>query len=74
MALLIHGGRDNLVSPVQSERLAARLAAAGCRYFFLRLPWAMHGCDVNFSGPSGQISTYAVERFLAAVFRFRESL
>jgi acetyl esterase/lipase len=65
--LLIHGGRDNLVSPVQSERLAARLAAVGCPHLLLRLPWATHGCDVNFSGPSGQISTFAIERFLAAV-------
>jgi acetyl esterase/lipase len=64
--LLIHGGRDNLVSPVQSERLARRLAAAGCQHFYLNLPWATHGCDVNFSGPSGQISTYTIERFLAA--------
>ncbi len=65
--LLIHGGRDNLVSPVQSERLARRLAAASCQHFYLNLPWATHGCDVNFSGPSGQISTYTIERFLAAV-------
>jgi len=65
--LLIHGGRDNLVSPVQSERLAERLAVAGCQYFYLNLPWATHGCDVNFSGPSGQISTYTIERFLATV-------
>ena len=65
--LLIHGGRDNLVAPVQSERLARRLAAAGCQHFHLNLPWATHGCDINFSGPSGQISTYTIERFLAAV-------
>ena len=65
--LLIHGGQDNLVAPVQSERLAERLAAAGCRHLYLHLPWATHGCDVNFSGPSGQLSTYAIERFLAAV-------
>jgi acetyl esterase/lipase len=65
--LLIHGGRDTLVAPIQSEKLAARLAATGCRHMLLRLPWAEHGCDVNFSGPSGQISTYAIERFLAAV-------
>jgi acetyl esterase/lipase len=65
--LLIHGGRDELVSPIQSERLVARLQAAGRPHCYLRLPWATHGCDINFSGPSGQISTYAVERFLAAV-------
>jgi acetyl esterase/lipase len=65
--LLIHGGRDELVSPRQSERLAERLAQAGRPHMVLRLPWATHGCDFNFSGPSGQISTYAIERFLAAV-------
>jgi acetyl esterase/lipase len=67
--LLIHGGRDTLVAPIQSEMLAARLAEAGCQHMLLRLPWAEHACDVNFSGPSGQLSTYAIERFLAAVTR-----
>jgi acetyl esterase/lipase len=65
--LLIHGGRDELVAPIQSERLAARLQAAGRPHCYLRLPWATHGCDINFSGPSGQVSTYAIERFLAGV-------
>ncbi|MBI4401437.1 MAG: alpha/beta hydrolase [Nitrospirae bacterium] len=65
--LLIHGGRDEFVLPAQSERLAARLAQAGRPHFLLRLPWATHGCDANFSGPCGQLSTYAIERFLAAV-------
>lgn len=65
--LLIHGGRDELVFPAQSERLAARLAQAQRPHYFLRLPWATHGCDVHFSGPCGQISTYVIERFLAAV-------
>lgn len=67
--LLIHGSRDELVSPAQSERLAARLAAAGRPGLLLRLPWATHGCDYRFAGPSGQLSTYAIERFLAAVTR-----
>jgi hypothetical protein len=44
-----------------------QLAQAGAQYLLLRLPWAEHGCDANFSGPSGQISTYTIERFLAAV-------
>jgi acetyl esterase/lipase len=65
--LLIHGESDELVSPAQSRRLAARLADAGRPHLLLQLPWATHGCDAHFSGPSGQLSTYAIERFLAAV-------
>jgi acetyl esterase/lipase len=65
--LLIHGGRDELVSPAQSERLAGVLESAGRQRLLLILPWATHGCDFNFSGPCGQISTFAVERFLARV-------
>ncbi|MCI0696349.1 alpha/beta hydrolase [candidate division KSB1 bacterium] len=65
--LLIHGGRDELVSPRQSERLAERLAEAGVHHFVLRLPWATHAGDFNFSGPFGQISTYAIEHFLIAI-------
>ncbi|MFM8550819.1 MAG: alpha/beta hydrolase fold domain-containing protein [Nitrospiraceae bacterium] len=67
--LLIHGGRDELVNPIHSERLAARLAQAARPVFVLRLPWATHGCDAHLSGPCGQLSTYAVERFLEAVTR-----
>ncbi len=69
--LLIHGGRDELVSVVQSERLSSALDRAGRRHFLLILPWATHACDYNFSGPSGQLSTYAVERFLAQVNSLR---
>ncbi len=67
--LLIHGGRDELVRPIHSERLAARLAQADRPVFFLSLPWATHGCDVNLHGPCGQLSTYAIERFLESVMR-----
>jgi len=67
--LLIHGGKDELVWVRQSERLAAKLAAANRPHFFLRLPWATHGCDYNFSGPCGQLSTYAIENFLGEVMR-----
>jgi acetyl esterase/lipase len=67
--LLIHGGSDDLVQLGQSERLDARLAAAGRQHLLLYLPWATHGGDANFSGPSGQLSTYAVERFLVAAMR-----
>ena len=65
--LLIHGARDEMVAVAQSERLAARLASYGRRQFLLTMPWATHACDMNFSGPCGQLSTYAIERFLAAV-------
>lgn len=65
--LLIHGRRDELVWFRQSERLSARLDHIGIPHCFVRLPWATHACDYNFNGPSGQISTYAVETFLRAV-------
>ncbi|GAB4205978.1 MAG: hypothetical protein OHK0022_32550 [Roseiflexaceae bacterium] len=65
--LLIHGGRDELVAHRQSERLAERLAQQGRPHLLLSLPWATHGFDVNFSGPASQLSTYAIERFLASV-------
>ncbi len=62
--LLIHGGRDELVSPEQSRRLASRLRASDVPNLYLQLPWATHGCDFNISGPSGQLILYAIERFL----------
>jgi acetyl esterase/lipase len=67
--LLIHGGRDELVSFEQSKRLEAELAESGASHLLLSLPWATHGCDVHFNGPCGQITTYAIERFLASVMR-----
>jgi acetyl esterase/lipase len=67
--LMIHGGRDELVFYHQSELLDAALAAAGRPHLLLGLPWATHGADFNFSGPSGQLSTYAIEHFLGAVMR-----
>jgi len=69
--LMIHGQLDNMVWPVHEDRLSKRLAEAGRPHLYLRLPWATHGCDANFSGPSGQLSTYAIERFLAAVMQER---
>jgi len=65
--LMIHGYRDEFVSPIHDERLEARLAEFKRPHLFLRLPWALHGCDANLSGPSGQLSLYAMERFLAFV-------
>ena len=65
--LIIHGGLDPIVWPAQSEVLAARLTSEGRPHLYLALPWATHGCEANLNGPSGQLSFYAVERFLASV-------
>jgi len=46
---MIHGARDELVSPQHEDRLSKRLTEAGRPIFYLRLPWATHGCDANFS-------------------------
>ncbi len=67
--LMIHGGRDEMVWPLHEYRLSEKLAAAGVPHYFLNMPWATHGCDYNFNGPCGQLSTYAVERFLAFALR-----
>ena len=65
--LLIHGGRDEFVGIEEIRRLTTRLVQARVPHLLVRLPWATHGGDFNFSGPSGQITTYAIERFLVAV-------
>jgi acetyl esterase/lipase len=67
--LLIHGKLDSVVWPVHSELLDARLAQAGTRHLYLALPWATHGCDANVAGPSGQLTRYAIGRFLESVFQ-----
>ena len=67
--LLIHGARDELVSVHHSEMLAEQLQHDRVTHIFLELPWATHGCDYFINGPCGQVSTWAVERFLAAVLR-----
>jgi acetyl esterase/lipase len=65
--LLLHGQLDPTVWPEQSERLAARLQAANRPHLLLSLPWGTHGCDANINGPGGQLSLYAIDRFLANV-------
>jgi acetyl esterase/lipase len=68
--LLIHGGLDSLVPVNYSERLAAKLTAAGRPNALVVVPWASHGFDtINFDGPGTQISTYSIAWFLAAVTR-----
>jgi acetyl esterase/lipase len=65
--LMIHGERDELVSPLHNVRLSEKLSKFKRPHYFVRMPWATHGCDINLSGPCGQISTYAIEYFLTAL-------
>jgi acetyl esterase/lipase len=65
--LLVHGTRDQMIPADQSARLDDRLRDAGVKHVFAELPWATHGCDKSFGGPCGQITMFAVERFLDAV-------
>ena len=67
--LLIHGLRDEHVARFHAESLSGRLSDLGVPHFIVEMPWATHGCDYIFSGPCGQVTTYAVERFLGSVLR-----
>lgn len=67
--LLMHGTIDTLVWRRHSERLAARLEEAGRPHLFVELPWATHAFEYNPNGPGGQLATFAVRWFLAAVTR-----
>ncbi len=64
--LLLHGQLDDLVWHRQSERLDQRLTDAGVPHVFISLPWATHAFEYNLCGPGGQLTTFAVEWFLAA--------
>ena len=65
--LIIHGANDVLVAYEHSNRLSKKLKENSVKHFWLQLPWATHGFDYNLNGPGGQLSTYAVTRFLQAV-------
>lgn len=65
--LLIHGKNDVLVSYQHNVRLNTKLNQLHVSHYLLSLPWATHGCDFNLNGPSGQLATYTVERFLNVV-------
>jgi acetyl esterase/lipase len=67
--LLIHGPNDAMVSFYHSVRLKKKLDKDHVQNYLLELPTATHGCDYNINGPSGQVSTFAIERFIHAVTR-----
>ncbi|MBW8781710.1 MAG: alpha/beta hydrolase [Verrucomicrobia bacterium] len=65
--LLIHGQNDALVWHKQSERLHAKLNELRVPNALVSLPWATHAFDYHLYGPSGQLTTYAIEWFLKTV-------
>ena len=65
--LLIHGAKDPLTWYRQSERLSQKLTEFFVPHLYIELPWGTHAFDYNFNGPGGQISRFAVERFLSSV-------
>lgn len=67
--LLLHGGRDQLVSQRHSEMLVDRLQAADVPYETVYLPYGQHGFDYNFNGWSGQIVRPVLSRFLQTYLR-----
>jgi len=68
--LILHGELDVNVFHRQAELLDRQLGAAGVPHALVSLPWAAHGFDlVGFNTPGGQVTTYAVDWFLAEVTR-----
>ncbi|WP_414664496.1 alpha/beta hydrolase fold domain-containing protein [Horticoccus sp. 23ND18S-11] len=65
--LLIHGVNDALVWYRHSVRLDARLAEQRIPRVYVSFPWATHAIEFNLNGPGGQLTTYAIEAFLAGV-------
>lgn len=65
--LLIHGRIDEMVWVKQSQRLARKLAENQAPHHYLELPWATHAFDFNPHGPAGQITEWAILRFLDEV-------
>jgi acetyl esterase/lipase len=63
--LLIYGGRDHIVEPRFGTLLAGRLRAEGTTVVHVEIPWAEHAFDAVPNGPSGQLSRYVTERFIA---------
>jgi acetyl esterase/lipase len=68
-SLLIYGGRDHVVLPMFGARLDERLRAQGATSVYLEIPWAEHAFDAVPNGPSGQLSLYYTEQFLAWALR-----
>ena len=53
--------------PDLNLHIAARLKELRVPHYYLQLPWATHGFDFNPDGPAGQLTDYAIDRFLTVV-------
>lgn len=67
--LLIYGSRDHIVEPRFGRMLADALHRNGGTVVHVEIPWADHAFDTVPNGPSGQLSRFLTERFLADVTR-----
>ena len=65
--LLIHGESDQIVLPRSARKLESALRASHNKVVTITIPWAGHGFDAIFAGPSSQIALYYWERFMAYV-------
>lgn len=65
--LLIYGENDPLVSHLHGIKLGKKLDSFGVKHYDLYIPWATHAFDYTLNGPSGQLSTWSVMRFLELV-------
>jgi acetyl esterase/lipase len=67
--LMIFAENDPLVSARHGNLLSEKLTAAGVSHYALYLPWATHAFDYSLNGPGGQLSTWTIKSFLAAVLQ-----
>ena len=67
--LLLHGAQDPLVWNHHSELVLDKLREAKVASALITIPWGTHGFDYNLWGPGGQVTTLAVDRFLAKTLR-----
>jgi acetyl esterase/lipase len=62
--LLVHGARDQFVSPLHVDRLRPLLEKSQVEHDALIVPYGQHGFDYVFGGLSGQILEATLLRFL----------
>jgi dipeptidyl aminopeptidase/acylaminoacyl peptidase len=67
--LLYYGERDDIVYIHHADLVAERMAEVQRPCWQVYIPWGNHGCDANINGPGGQIEAYALDRFLAMIFK-----